>query len=72
MMEYVVVTYPNKRKVLVDGKDAGYTNDTLRVETGHHIFALEGLQDYLPLTVEKVVEDTTPEKPMVIDNFQPV
>jgi hypothetical protein len=65
-MEYVVVTYPGDRKVLVDGKVAGRTNVTLMVETGHHIFALEGPQDYQPPTVEKVVENTTSDGPLPI------
>jgi len=70
-MEYVVVGYPGNRKVLVDGQAAGNTNDTLCVETGNHIFSLGGPYDYQPPTVEKVVEETTSENPMVIDDFHP-
>ena len=39
-MEYVVVSYPNSRRVYVDKNVAGNTNDTLMVEAGHHVFDL--------------------------------
>ena len=39
-MEYVVVSYPTARDVRIDGQIAGKTNDTLRVERGHHTFDL--------------------------------
>ena len=72
-MEYVKVSYPSKRDVLVDGQVAGKTNDTLMVEAGHHIFALGDPQEvYEPPTVEKVVENTTPLSPLVISDFHPV
>lgn len=39
-MEYVVVSFRAARKVRIDGQDAGFTNDTLMVERGHHVFDL--------------------------------
>lgn len=71
-MEYVVVSYPGNRKVLVDGQAAGTTNGTLMIETGNHIFALEDPVDYQPPTLEKVVQNTTMVEPMVIEDFHPV
>jgi len=47
-MEYVVVSYPTTRKVRIDGQDAGFTNDTLMVETGNHLFDLGDPRDYQP------------------------
>lgn len=72
-MEYVVVTYPKVRDVLIDGQVAGQTNDPnpLRVERGHHTFDLGDPEDYLPKSVEKNVRGTTSIKPLIIDDFHP-
>ncbi len=70
-MEYVIVSYPYNRNVLVDGEVSGVTNDTLMVETGTHTFALEE-QDYQLPTVTKTVEDTTALSPLIISDFHPV
>jgi hypothetical protein len=70
-MEHVVIIYPIPRKVRIDGQDAGFTNDTLMVERGHHIFDLGDPQDYQPPSVERVVQSTTSIGPLVINDFQP-
>jgi hypothetical protein len=70
-MEYVVVLYPEDRKVRVDDKVAGNTNDKLMVETGHHVFDLGSPRDYKPLWVEKIVRNTTSVTPLRIDDFKP-
>jgi hypothetical protein len=70
-MEYVVVSYPTARDVRIDGQLAGKTNETLRVERGHHTFDLGDPQDYQPLSVEKSVRDTTSIKPMRIKDLRP-
>ncbi len=71
-MEYVCVTYPTARRVRIDGQDAGFTNNTLRVENGHHIFDLGAPQDYQPASVEKVVKNTTEVGPLIIEDFRPL
>jgi hypothetical protein len=70
-MEYVVVSYPKDRKVRIDDKVAGNTNDKLMVETGHHVFDLGNPRDYKPLWVEKIVQNTTSVTPLRIDDFEP-
>lgn len=70
-MEFVVVSYPTDRDVRIDGQIAGKTNDTLRVERGHHTFDLGDLQDYKPASMEKSVRNTTSIKPMRIKDFRP-
>jgi hypothetical protein len=70
-MEFVVVSYPKDRKVRIDDKVAGNTNDKLMVETGHHIFDLGEPIDYKPLWVAKVVHNTTSVTPLRINDFQP-
>jgi hypothetical protein len=70
-MEYVVVNYPTARRVRIDGKDAGFTNDTLKVEKGHHIFDLGEPPDYQPASVPKLVQNTTEVGPLILDDFHP-
>jgi len=70
-MEYVIVSYPHNRNVLIEGEVNGVTNDTLMVDTGTHTFALEE-EGYRPRTVTKVVEDTTSLSPLRITDFHPV
>ena len=71
-MEYVVVSYPTARDVLIDGQIAGKTNEPpLRVERGHHVFDLGEPLDYKPASIEKSVRDTTSTKPMLIKDFRP-
>jgi hypothetical protein len=70
-MEYVVVSYPTTRKVRIDGQDAGFTNETLMVETGNHIFDLSNPRDYLPGSVTKIIQRTTSIGPLIINDFHP-
>ncbi len=70
-MEYVIVEYPDKRSVLIDDQDAGFTDETLMVEEGHHDFALAGEADYTPARQEVLVQNTTGDDPLVIV-FAPV
>jgi len=70
-MEYVVIRYTRRRVVRMDGQDAGFTNDTLMVEAGHHVFDLGEPPDYTPASVERVVQSTVSEDPLVISNFHP-
>jgi hypothetical protein len=70
-MEYVVVSYPENRKVRIDDKVAGNTSDKLMVEAGHHVFDLGQPKDYKPLSVEKIVRNTTSVTPLRINDFKP-
>ncbi|MBE0621288.1 MAG: hypothetical protein IH605_11900 [Burkholderiales bacterium] len=70
-MEYVVVAYAVDRKVRIDGQDAGFTNDTLMVEKGHHTFDLGDPQDYQPASVDTIVQGTNSVAPMIIKDFHP-
>ena len=70
-MEYVVVRYPQVCDVRIDGQTAGKTNATLMVEKGHHVFDLGEALDYTPPSVERNVQDTAPEDPLIIEDFHP-
>jgi hypothetical protein len=70
-VEYVVISYPTVRKVRIDGQDAGFTNDTLMVEAGNHLFDLGNPRDYQPGSVTKIVQGTTAIGPLIINDFHP-
>lgn len=58
-MEHVIVTFPTKRLVYIDGEENGYTNDVLRVDAGTHVFELGNLANYRPASRKVLVQDTT-------------
>ena len=65
-MEYVTVTYPERRTVYIDGREAGLTNRTLRCNRGTHTFNLGDPRDYSPKWRRRKVSGTTPISPMEI------
>jgi hypothetical protein len=72
-MEYVVVEFPDRREVLVDGMLQGYNRETtgelriLRIdEGGEHRFRLRGPDDYLPLWLTLDVGGTNVNKPLCV------
>jgi hypothetical protein len=71
-IEYVVVDYLSDRDVHIDGQITGKTNETLRVDRGHHIFDLGEPKDYQPESVEKLIRRTTWTKPLHIKAFHPL
>ncbi len=58
MNEYVVVTFPIKRAVLMDGEPCGFTNEVLTIEGGQHTFTLGEPLDYRPESQTVYVENT--------------
>ena len=65
-MEHVVVRCDERREVLIDDNASGWTDNTLDVEEGHHLFRLGGPQDYQPTSVEVAVTGTTVLTPMEV------
>lgn len=65
-MEYVIVTYPADREVLLDGQPAGRTNRTLLCGAGHHRFTLGDPQDFTPAERECDIQGTTPLSPQPV------
>ena len=64
--QYVKVTFPTDRRVRVDGKPAGFTNEEFQVETGEHRFDLGDPKDYTPDEQVKTINNTLPGDPKVI------
>jgi hypothetical protein len=66
MDEFVIVIYPRKRDVIVDGEVTAKTRETFIVETGNHKFSLAGLDNYRPSSQTHLVENTTATDPFVV------
>ena len=69
-MEYVIVTFPTKRLVHIDGEENGSTNEKLRVDAGTHVFELGKLQNYRPASRKVTVQDTTVLEPLEVAFFR--
>jgi len=68
-MEFVIVEFPDRREVLVDGISYGDNRDAtdyriLQVPEGLHRFRLRGLDNYLPLWLTLDVTDSDPVSPL--------
>lgn len=66
-MEYIVVRYPQKRNVFIDGEETGETDERLRVEEGTHTINLGDPRDYKPKWRRPTVTGTTSIRPMEIE-----
>jgi hypothetical protein len=66
-MEYVKVTFPESRRVRIDGQVAGVTNRTLMVERGHHKIDLGSPSNYHPEFLDQTIENTTGNSPLVVE-----
>lgn len=66
-MEFVMVRFRESRTVVIDGNDAGPTNETLRVPGGDHTFSLTGLADFIPPEQTVKIENTTQVKPQEVN-----
>lgn len=68
-IEYLLVTYPEERAVLADGKGVGFTNHTFMLPTDEYLISLEG-DGYDPPSQDVPLTGTSLVKPMVI-SFTP-
>ena len=65
-MEFLLVTYPHEREVLIEGVEAGLTNQLITLAPGTYTITLGPPKDFKPRQQEVVVEDTSPLEPMEI------
>jgi len=71
-MEYVVVEFPDRREVLVDGIVQGFNREPagelriLRLDEGLHRFRLRGPDDYVPLWLTVDVTETSANSPLSV------
>jgi len=62
-MEYLLVTHPTERDVLIDGVMAGLTNHLITLAAGTYLVSLAPPHDFSPPQIRVEVEDTSPLDP---------
>jgi len=65
-MEYLLVHFPEPRRVLINGTDQGRTNAMLELERGTYIVTLAPPQDYKPKKRKVALKRTSPVSPLEI------
>lgn len=65
-MEFVKVTYPVVREVILDGGPCGNTNEVLKTSAGTHDFDLGAPLDYAPATQTIQVRNTSKTSPLIV------
>ncbi|MCG8588856.1 MAG: PEGA domain-containing protein [Proteobacteria bacterium] len=66
-MEYLLVRYDRRRTVYVNGKKAGFTNRSLRINAGRHTVDLGEPDNYTPQRKQIDIAGTTPQAPRELD-----
>ncbi len=66
MDQWILVTFPEVRDVLVDDTVCGTTNKVMMVQLGTHKITLGGAQNYVSPPMPVTVYNTTQQKPMVL------
>ena len=69
VIQFLLVTYPEQRAVLVDGSAVGFTNHTLMLPADEYTVTLDG-GGYQPASLQVVLGGTSIVRPKVIA-FQP-
>lgn len=70
-MEFLLVQYPRKRRVMVKNELIGYTNEVIEVEGGPYTISLGGDANYTPASRKVNVNNTSVLDPKTIA-FTPV
>ena len=65
-MEYLLVGFPQKRKVFVDGVERGWTNRVSLVEPGYHTVDLGDPGDYAPRSQGIYIGGTESTSPCIV------
>src|SRR5688500_1216427 len=68
-MEFVLVEFPQIRRVFIDDAPQGMTGQRQAVQEGHHVFDLGEPVDYTPARQEVLVSGTSVRNPMSIVFF---
>ena len=69
-MEYLLVEYPRKRKVIVKDETIGYTNEIIEIEGGAYNISLGGQSNYSPVSRRVTLANTSVLDPKTV-SFTP-
>jgi len=67
MTEYLVVLFPQPRKVLLNGDPRGYTNELLTLDGGKYLVSLDDPPDFTPLEQEIDLRHTSALEPLEVE-----
>lgn len=65
-MQYLLITFPEQRVIIIDEIEQGITNDVLELEQGTHTATLKGPSDFDPKMREFILRRTSELNPKVI------
>ena len=67
VMEYLVVSFPRNRPVLINGMFMGNTNNKLEIEGGAYEVTLGPPLDFTPEKRDVNLQNTSPGTPMIVE-----
>jgi hypothetical protein len=65
-MEYLLVSFAEARRVIINETVQGMTGELLELEEGTHRITLEGAQDFIPGMREIILRRTSVLNPRVV------
>lgn len=65
-MEYLLIIYPERRRVIIDDIETGEVGQVIQIEEGHHTISLDGPEDYEPNCRDITVLNTSPLSPITV------
>ncbi|MBU0680721.1 MAG: hypothetical protein KKD73_04795 [Proteobacteria bacterium] len=66
-MEYLLVVFADKRRVIIDEVDTGqHTDEVIELEAGHHDITLSGPKDFMPEIKSVVLQNSTVLNPLEV------
>lgn len=69
-MEYLLVEYPRRRRVMISGEPVGFTNEVIEIEGGSYTVELSPPPNYTPASRRVRLSNTSPLDPKTI-GFDP-
>lgn len=69
-MEYLLVEYPRKRRVMIGSESVGYTNEVVELDGGPYTVKLSPPENYAPASRRVMLANTSVLDPKVV-RFDP-
>ncbi|HKG94798.1 MAG TPA: hypothetical protein VKA84_22985 [Gemmatimonadaceae bacterium] len=66
-MEFILVSYPRRRRVFVDGEQCGFTNEVIQIDGGTHRIDLGEPANYTPQFRRPDISGTAVFDPLLLE-----
>jgi hypothetical protein len=70
-MEYLIVYFPETRRVLIVGEDQGETGETIELDRGTYVVSLSPSDDSTPKKHTVILKNTSPIRPKQVTFAKP-